>query len=492
MLALFLRIIILEQSLWLDESIGAWAVKNFSYRGIVNDFLRFDNHPPLYYLVLKFWTSLFGYSEFSLRMPSIFFGIGTIFFTYKIAKQISLHPWVGTRIDKKVKYYTLSVQKHQPLFVALFLTTSPLHVYYSQEARMYSMAAFFATTAIYFFIKTYSKNNITNWIGFSVSLLGLMFSDYMPVFLLPVFAIIALIKIRDKKWLTFFLVSLIPLLILGVLWIPTFMAQSEKGKWLLETLPAWRELAGGASLKQAVLVPMKFVLGRISFEPKWLYYLLVSLGSIPFLVSFTNLFGRHKQFNIKTITVSLWLLFPLIIGFAASFVFPAFSYFRFIYILPAFYLLATLGISMINNIKKQRILIIAIFITNFTGLGIYYLDSDQHREDWRRATSFIDETSHENDVVLFSYPEPFTPYTWYSQSKEISFGATNSISADPLVSREITLELIDGKERVFYFDYLKDLSDPQNIVLSTIEENGFKEVRVVNFRGVGQVRKWTR
>ena len=36
-------------------------------------FFLSDFHPPLYYLVLKAWSSVFGYSEFSLRLPSVIF-----------------------------------------------------------------------------------------------------------------------------------------------------------------------------------------------------------------------------------------------------------------------------------------------------------------------------------------------------------------------------------------------------------------------------------
>jgi hypothetical protein len=51
--ALGLRLVAINQSLWLDEAIGANIVKDYSYHAILTDFLHSDNHPPLYYLTLK-------------------------------------------------------------------------------------------------------------------------------------------------------------------------------------------------------------------------------------------------------------------------------------------------------------------------------------------------------------------------------------------------------------------------------------------------------
>src|SRR4029078_7831305 len=89
LLGLILRLISLNQSLWLDEAIGAIAVKNYSYVGIVTDFIKGDTHPPFYYLTLKLWTDLFGYSEIAMRMLSVIFGVATVWVVYKIAKFLS-------------------------------------------------------------------------------------------------------------------------------------------------------------------------------------------------------------------------------------------------------------------------------------------------------------------------------------------------------------------------------------------------------------------
>src|SRR5574340_131093 len=85
--AFVIRLVGINQSLWLDEATTALVAK-FSLTDIFSKFLPTDFHPPFYYLLIKYWTSVFGYSEIVLRIPSLVFGIGTIYITYLIAKKL--------------------------------------------------------------------------------------------------------------------------------------------------------------------------------------------------------------------------------------------------------------------------------------------------------------------------------------------------------------------------------------------------------------------
>src|SRR3989344_7952105 len=117
-LAALIRLVALKQSLWLDEAIGAIAARDYSYTGILTDFIIADNHSPLYYLTLKAWTSIFGYSEIAIRFPSVLFGIGTIWFAYLIAKLIN------SKINWK-----LEIGKWKFEEIAVFLLTiSQFHI----------------------------------------------------------------------------------------------------------------------------------------------------------------------------------------------------------------------------------------------------------------------------------------------------------------------------------------------------------------------------
>lgn len=450
--ALLARLVAINQSLWLDEAIGAIVIKTFSFRDILLKFPLTDNHPPLYYLVLRAWSLIFGYSELSLRFPSIIFGVATVFFVYKIAKELT---------------------KVNPIIPAILLATSPLHIYYSQEARMYSLAAFLATGAIYFFLRTFKNPKLLDWIILGLFYTLLPFSDYVPIFLFPVFVIYPLLKKVGLDWWKKFILTGIPLLILGIFWLPIFLLQSEAGKQLLITLPAWRNVAGGATFKQLGVFWSKFVLGRISFFNKYIYYTLIFLASVPILTLLSKSFKKWKENEIFW----MWFAVPVVLGFLASFAFPAFIYFRFIFVLPSFYLLIALG--------KNKLLIALVIIFNLIGWGTYVFDGTQHREDWRGAVSFVKENVKPGEIVIFENPEPFAPYRWYWDGKIASEGAINSIAIDPVKTKAITEKLINGKSGVYYFEYLKDLEDPNGIVLKTLSENSFVETDRVSFNGVG-------
>lgn len=476
-IALLLRLVAVNQSLWLDEAIGAETVKNFTYRGILTDFLTSDNHPPLYYLDLKSWTEVIGYSELALRLPSVIYGVLTVLLTYLIGKSVFK-------------------SRNLALISALLLTTSQLHIYYSQEARMYSLAAFLAAFSIYSYLKVISdslKKSIY-WILFSFSITALVFTDYVPVFLLPVFWIYASNKRKKKNWWKNFITAHAPLLILGLIWLPTFQVQSAKGKWLLATLPEWRKVAGGANFKQAVLFWMKFVLGRISFSPKVIYYLLVGIVSVPIIYSFKKAFKpENKLINL----LWLWFLLPPAFGFLASLLFPAFIYFRFIYVLPAFYLLVAVGISNIKSNKLAKLVLGVILAGNLISFLIYAFDSNQQREQWRQATEFVETNIETDEVVLFSYPEPFTPYRWYmgeyANREDIhAWGVTDSVSPSVENTKKTVETLTRNKKGVYYFEYLSDLADPNNIVENSLLVEGFEVGKVYNFNGVGQVFYYTR
>jgi len=114
--AVALRLFNFNESLWFDEL--------FSTRIVLKDInhllatILVDTRPPLYPLFMFFWINLFGDAEMSIRLPPLMFGIGSIFLTYII---------VLKNVDKKAA-----------LLVAFLLCVSPVHIWYSQEARHYA------------------------------------------------------------------------------------------------------------------------------------------------------------------------------------------------------------------------------------------------------------------------------------------------------------------------------------------------------------------
>ncbi len=130
-----LRLLRLDfQPLWWDEG---WSV--YFASGDVRSLLQLtavDIHPPFYYLVLKLWILIFGSSPFALRLFSVLVGSLTVILLIAIAQRL-----LGGR---------------GALVVAALAAVSPLHIYYSQEVRMYGLVTLLCLASLYLACQTES------------------------------------------------------------------------------------------------------------------------------------------------------------------------------------------------------------------------------------------------------------------------------------------------------------------------------------------------
>ncbi|MBL8749518.1 MAG: glycosyltransferase family 39 protein [Planctomycetes bacterium] len=124
--ALLIRLPFLDHSVWFDEAcmanqrIGTWPqLLAVLYR---------DIHPPLYVAFMFCWNSVFGDGEASMRMPPLIAGLVSIPLTY----------WAGHRL----------VGRNAALWASMFLALSPVHVWYSGEARLYAPMVACALVAV--------------------------------------------------------------------------------------------------------------------------------------------------------------------------------------------------------------------------------------------------------------------------------------------------------------------------------------------------------
>jgi 4-amino-4-deoxy-L-arabinose transferase-like glycosyltransferase len=116
--SLTLRLISLGASLlWYDEAFTAAVVKLPLLRML--SAIQGDVHPPLWYLIDWVMTRLLGSSEFALRLPSALFGTAAVLVMYNLVKKSSGE--VPAR------------------WASGLMAVMPGQLYYSQEARMYSL-----------------------------------------------------------------------------------------------------------------------------------------------------------------------------------------------------------------------------------------------------------------------------------------------------------------------------------------------------------------
>lgn len=447
-LSALLRIIKLDQSLWWDEAINLVNAKNFSFWDFVTRYPIGDFHPPGYFALLWGWTHLLGFSEIVVRVPSVVFGVGGVLIVYLLGKEL---------FNKKVA--TLA---------SLLMAMAPLHVYFSQEARMYSLAAFSVILSFYFFWKVINHKNKIFWLGYVISNVLVFYSDYLPYFIFPTQLLFLIWCQRTalKKILllqAFSFMFLIP-------WLAIFPLQFLTGTKAAESLTGWAQVVGGANLKQLLLIPIKTIMGRMSFDDKFIYAGIVFvIAAVYGLVIWNAL----KKLDKATKLLILWIVLPVVLAFLISLFVPVLAYFRMIFILPALYLLLSKGIEVLPK-KMSVVILIFVCLVSLISLTAYYTNPKFQRENWKEAVKAVEKKAQRKGVILFENNNLPAPFIYYSQNLVPAYAGLGNLNL--------------REEDIYLFEYLVDINDPNRLLEQLIKKKGFTEIEILNFEGVGFVR----
>jgi cellulose synthase/poly-beta-1,6-N-acetylglucosamine synthase-like glycosyltransferase len=145
-LGLFLRVYQLgERSYWLDEVYAAIYRGGMPLDSIL--LMTSENHPPLYYALLHFWMEAFGNGPVATRALSVVFGLATIWAVYALGAEL---------FDRKAG-----------IIAALLVATSTMHVFHSQNVRMYEMLVFLSMASLYFFWRSIRTASFGSLIWYS-------------------------------------------------------------------------------------------------------------------------------------------------------------------------------------------------------------------------------------------------------------------------------------------------------------------------------------
>ena len=149
------------RGLWLDEAV---TVDQTTRSLVAAIFTQVGGtHPPLFHILMHYWIGAFGLSEVALRSFGLLFGMLAIPAAYWAVRVL----------------YT----RRAGLIAALLLAISPYHIWYSQEARMYSMMMFFGLLSVGFLALAIERNRARYWLGYFVATLLGLFTHYFFAFL---------------------------------------------------------------------------------------------------------------------------------------------------------------------------------------------------------------------------------------------------------------------------------------------------------------------
>lgn len=462
LLGLILRLIGLNQSLWLDEAINILATQNYSLLGMISDYAKADFHPPGYFIILWFWTKLFGYGEIAVRIPSVIFGSLTIWFSYLIGKKL--------------------VFRELGFLVALLIAINPLHIYYSQEARMYAMATLAVSINFFLLIKLIKKEKLS-MLFLILSNLLVLASDYVAYFIFPSQLIFLLIFKKEflKKWF----LALISATALGIWWIPVFLSQLDVGSIASERLPSWKLIVGAFDPKAIPLTLIKFIIGRISYPEKAIYALVM----LPISTLFLYLIWRGVKFmkSMERNLILSWLFIPIILASIISFAVPIYSYFRLLFVLIPFIILVGLGITSFKS-KLRYVFLTAVLAVQLFSTLIYLLNPSFQRDDWKGVVDFL--KPKKEVAVLFESSGTLPPFDYYAKGEINAKGALKDFPASDINDIAQLENILQGTKEVYLIEYLVDISDPQRLVQKRLDQLNYKEQKIHNFAGVGFVYEY--
>jgi hypothetical protein len=173
---LFIRIYALGvPPLWVDEAISIGASSGVFFDGSPTSGSGFNHGAYFLHYCMAFFL-LFAKTEFFARLPSVLFGLLTIFLAYKIGKEYS---------------------DSTGLIGALFFSVFYLEVFFSRQSRYYQLLqlAFFAS--LYFLYK--SRKN-PNYLIFSMISFFIALDTHLQALVLAPFIILHIFIFNKKQW----------------------------------------------------------------------------------------------------------------------------------------------------------------------------------------------------------------------------------------------------------------------------------------------------
>jgi uncharacterized membrane protein len=174
LLGLNIRILGLgAKSLWLDE-LFSWCMVSMPFAEMN---ASYSAHPPLSYLLLRVWIACFGDSEVGMRSLAVVFGVGAILGAYFLTRVLLRAECLGkTRLPN-------DCAPGASLLAAFLVATSVLQVHASQQARMYSIGAFWFTWSSYALIValTSERRRGVSWTAYTITSVAFLYTHYVSV-----------------------------------------------------------------------------------------------------------------------------------------------------------------------------------------------------------------------------------------------------------------------------------------------------------------------
>lgn len=383
------------QSLWNDE-LASWMGSNFdSLFEVFEKGVRLDASPPGYFIGLYLVERYIGDSEVALRFPSAIAGIFSIPAIFLVGQRLYSY--------------------REGLIAASFMAILWAPIYYSQEARAYSMLLLFTLLAVYFWIDIVMSLNtgkkVSYYVTFayiSTAIIASYLHYYGVLFIVLKGLLATLVLLRRRRALVYLFAIYVLILLAYVPWIPTMLFQYSGGTTSWISAPKFT----------AFLYYLKHLFNNSNV----LLFIVLALYGFLFLINLND-FRKTRVNQIvpllasPTLLLTLWLITPFVIVYIISITFKPILVNRYLIIsLPAAYLLLARAITQLPVRRAGQTIVILTII----GLFLYHLIfgisyySRPIKTQFREAVGYIvGETGHYDNSVVIGYAWSQSYFNYY-------------------------------------------------------------------------------
>ena len=342
-------------------------------------------NPPTFYLI-EHGMLYFGSGEAVLRLVPALAGTCSIPVFY----------YLGTEFHNRTT----------GLAAAALLTVSTFHIYYSQEARPYTLFLFCFLLALYFYLRAGKTNSCQTWVLFGVfSALSCWTHLFGFVFIFPLFLFAFLEKFFLAKTGTD---DSKPVILAGAIWIlfslPMLLVTVQAGFLKADVAGSW-----GYQGIALIINTIQEEFGRYDIGSIILCFL--------FLVGIVRLLcNDRKQFLFMAGAIAIPLSITIILSYKMAIV-PRYL----IGLLPFFFLGISYAIGSVHRrIFRVRVSCIAILVLvaiSVPSIHMYYSADSKYGHDWKGLSPELYNLTGPDDRI-FIYPPYNTQALMYYYNNE--------------------------------------------------------------------------
>jgi 4-amino-4-deoxy-L-arabinose transferase-like glycosyltransferase len=371
----FLRFYGLDnQSFWNDELASLLISNHDNLSSMMIEDIRPDVHPPGYQIILFYIEKYIGTSETALRFPSALSGTISLFIIFLLGKQI----------------YTYK----EGIISSALMAVSWCPIYYSQEARAYSMLLLFSLLTTYFWViilkRLKEKKQLPIYhysvLGYVISAIVAIYLHYFGLLLIGLQGIcITLILYRKPRALFYSWLIYLPIVIAYLPWLPIFREHLNRDAIWIRPPDI-----------TAFIGYIKFIFNESTTLVFLVVFVFYSYLIIRLILNLKQRKNSDAPFLYSDLLVVLWLVGPFMIAYIQSLISsPVLTSRNLIISVPAAFLLLSRSIVLLPFHKLYKaaisLIVASLILGNLLFIMNYY--TKPHKEQFREAAEFL--TNHD-------------------------------------------------------------------------------------------------